>query len=269
MTNNAFLETKKLFIAHTGYTHPLSYEDWVNVPDDNKAAVLYVQFYDQITLAWYKTKSFFVLEEDGVATMLQYLVKNVPLILDNPNKFTPSYIYRVAYNCLYCISHDIKRDIDRYEKEMSNIVEHGEDTLDLFDTVSGSDNGDFDDVLMRKAFWETIENMDMKTQKVVNHLLNGTPLKKSTVTPLAREDADIMSDPDRIQAALDSIVDDDIKKQKEKRAQRLNRMKANQIKVNNYNIDPYKEVEVSLEEAERIISELRIKLSRFKEYYNM
>lgn len=171
---NAFSETRNLFIASTGYTRPVSYEEWILIPQEHKAAVLFVQFYDEITLAWYKTKSFFVLEEDGVSTMLQYLIKNVPIIENDPKRFKPSYIYKVAYNCLYCISHDIKRDIERYEKEVSNIVMSGEDQLDLFDTVVA--NTDIYEELRRKEFWAIIENMGVKTQKVVNHLLNGESL---------------------------------------------------------------------------------------------
>lgn len=173
---NAFAETRKSFITGTRYTKPVSYEEWSNLSDDHKAAVLFVQFYDQITLAWYKTKSFFVLEEDGVSTIMQYLLKNVPVIESEPKRFSPSYIYKVAYNCLYCISHDIKRDIERYEKEMSNIISCGDDQLDLFDTVSCNSN--VDEHISKEEFWATIENMGLKTQKVVYHLLNGDSLNK-------------------------------------------------------------------------------------------
>lgn len=173
--SNAFKETKNLFIDYTNYSRPLSYAEWLSVPDDNKAAILYVQFYEQITLAWFKTKSFFVLEEDGVSTMLQYLVKNVPIIKENPKRFTPAYIYKVAYNCLYCISHDIKRDIARWENETSNIVTSGDgDELDLFDTVVIGDG--FDESMTRGDFWAIIEMMGPETEKVINHLLNGESL---------------------------------------------------------------------------------------------
>lgn len=172
--SNAFAETNKLFIESTRYTGPVSYEEWISIPQEHKAAVLFVQFYDEITLAWYKTKSFFVVEEDGVSTMLQYLIKNVPIIENDPKRFKPSYIYKVAYNCLYCISHDIKRDIERFEKEVSNIVMSGEDQLDLFDTVPAK--SDMYDEVMRKEFWAIIESEGLKTQKVIYHLLNGESL---------------------------------------------------------------------------------------------
>ena len=152
---NAFAETRKNFIAGTRYVRPLSYEEWMDIPQANKAAVLFVQFYEQITLAWYKTKSFFVEEEDGVSTMLQYLIKNVPIIENDPKRFKSSYIYKVAYNCLYCISHDIKRDIERYEKEVSNIASCTDGEVDLFDTVA-SNQASAEVILDRQEFWALI-----------------------------------------------------------------------------------------------------------------
>lgn len=210
---NAFSETRNLFIASTGYTRPVSYEEWILIPQEHKAAVLFVQFYDEITLAWYKTKSFFVVEEDGVSTMLQYLVKNVPLIENDPKRFRPAYVYKVAYNCLYCISHDIKRDIERYENEVSNIVMSGEDQLDLFDTVVAK--SDIHDELSRQEFWAIIEDMGVKTQKVINYLLNGDSLGKVS-----------------------------------KRSK-------------SYALDPLRDIAVSVEEMENIVSELKKKLARF------
>lgn len=218
--SNAFNETRNLFRTYLNYTGPLSYEQWLATADDSKAAVLFVQFFDQITLAWYKTKSFFVLEEDGVYTMLQYLTKNVPIIKENPKRFTPNYIYRVAYNCLYCISHDIKRDIERYERETSNIIFNGEDELNLFDTVPATDP-DINDRWTQAHFWAIIETMGPATQKVVNHLINGDPLTKVG-----------------------------------KRSK-------------SYATDPLRDIEVTLEEMEVIVEELKTKLAAFKNvYYN-
>lgn len=174
---NAFYETRNLFRSYTGYTRPLSYNDWLLVADSDKAAVLFVQFFDEITLAWNKTKSFYALEEDAVSTVLQYLSKNVPILVNDSKRFTSAYIYRVAYNCLYCISHDIKRDRERYENETSNIVICGEDVYDLFDTVMCNDD-EVDVRAIRSEFWRVIETMGPETEKVINHILNGESLGK-------------------------------------------------------------------------------------------
>lgn len=171
--SNAFYETKNLFQNFTKYTEPLSYSEWNDLPQDYKAAVLYLQYFDQITLAWYKLKSVYSLEEDGVSEVLQYLNKNVAKIEEDERRFTPAYIYRVSYNCLYCLCRDPNRYKRVYENECSNIVQSGEDELDLFDTVSVNDNPiDRHQVeLNRDRFWALIEDMGQDTVSVVAQLL--------------------------------------------------------------------------------------------------
>lgn len=244
--SNAFRETRNLFINYTNYTRPLSYVEWVATPEDHKAAVLYVQFYEQITLAYYKTKSFFVVEEDAVSTILQYLVKNVPIIKNEPKRFKESYIYQVAYNCLYCISHDIKRDIERWENETSNIIGYGEDELDLFDTVL-SNCCDADEELTRQKFWAIIEQMGPETEKVVNHLLNGTSMKKAmfrAADPSTRPSWDKKTDKEKSDA-----------------------MFIYKCTKNNYEIDPLKDISVSAKQAEEIIANLREKLDAYRSVF--
>lgn len=100
---NQFIETKNMFENAIGVKYPLTYEGWLAVRDELKAAALYVQFFDEITLAWSKAKSNFTSDEDGVSTVMQYLIKNVPIVMNEPKKYNPKYIYRVAYNCMGCL----------------------------------------------------------------------------------------------------------------------------------------------------------------------
>lgn len=177
---SALKETRDLFRIHTQYTVPLTYGEWLAIPDDNKAAVLYVQFYDQISLAWHKAKSFYTPEEDAVSTVLQYLMKNVPIIASNEKKFTPNYVYRVAYNCLYCICHDYQKDKQRYENECSNLVEYGDDVLDLFDTVQDSmtAESEYFDRIDSNKFWRVVKSIagdnlsEEDVQATVDKLIN-------------------------------------------------------------------------------------------------
>ena len=90
--NNQFKETKTMFENTIPVNFPISYEVWISLKDDIKAAALYVNFYDQITLAWQKAKSDFTSDEDGVSTLMQYLIKNVPIIVNDEKKYKPSYI---------------------------------------------------------------------------------------------------------------------------------------------------------------------------------
>lgn len=174
----AFYETKIFFLESLG--RPVStYEDWMNMPSRSRVAGLYLAFYNEIMTAWNKTKSFYTPEEDGVSCILQYLEKNQPMIENDSNKFSPRYIYRVAFNCLYCICHDIKRDKKRWENETSNIVSAGEDEINLFDSYVGGDSQDSEIKRARKALWATVSVLGDEGAKVVDHLINGDSLGKA------------------------------------------------------------------------------------------
>ena len=193
----AFYDTKKFFKQQLGYTRPLSFDEWNNSKDDLKAAILYVQYFEQISLAWNKVKSFYTPEEDGVYCMMQYLMKNVPIIVNNPKRFTPNYIYRVAFNCLYCICHDIKRDRERYENETSNLIQHGGEVLDLFDTVC--DNCDMASQVCNRDMWRSICNLGDDAIFVVEHILTGTAIPK-------RCKIDVDAVMDQVRTVLESFV---------------------------------------------------------------
>lgn len=177
---NQFVETKKMYEAAVGVKYPLSYEGWLAVKDNLKAVALYVQFYDAITLAWTKARSEFTLEEDGVSVLMQYLIKNVPIIACDKKKYTPKYIYRVAYNCMGCLRR-IQRDADRYNLTQSNIIVDGSDEFDLFDRVIG-DESDLLDYVKRYRYeaeiQHIIESLDEDAKKVMEYLLGGKTLGK-------------------------------------------------------------------------------------------
>lgn len=168
-----FYATRELFISYTEYDTPLSFDEWLALADDLKAAVLYCQFFEQITLAWYKLKSVYSSEADGVAEALQYLQKNVEIIKADEKRFTPSYIYKIMYNCLYCLCRDPNRYKKAYENEVSNIVLTSDGELDLFDTCvdkSSSVESYLDPVYLEK-FWSKIEAKGRKAVVVVAELL--------------------------------------------------------------------------------------------------
>ena len=207
----AFYTTRNFYRDYINYENPLSYDEWLAIADDNKAAVLYVQFYDQITLAWQKVKSFYTLEEDGVSTMMDYLIKNVELIKADKKRFSPRYIYRVAFNCLYCICHDLLRPRQTFENECSNLISCGEDTLDLFDLAAANDDDDISITLMSSKedenFWKLFEDTDVDTQTVISRLIGEEPrnINLSKIQSWAEdEEAERLSDPDKHQNKLDS-----------------------------------------------------------------
>lgn len=174
---NQFYRTRDTFKTLVDYSEPLSYDEWVALDDRFKVAVLYLQFFDQITLAWYKVSSGYATDDDGVETVIQYLSKNVDRIKENPRRFTPRYIYRVAYNCLYCISFD--RKCDKWESE--NVIPavtytSSGDEFNLFDIISDpSVDAPFAEAV-RNRFWKEVENMGEDTTTFIANVLDGVRL---------------------------------------------------------------------------------------------
>lgn len=218
----AFYESRNMFAELTQFNHQLSYEEWFNSPRENKAVLLFVNFFSKMTQAWDKANRFdYIPGEDGVSTVCQYLEKNVSKIEECPEKYSEAYIYKVAYNCMYCICHDLKSVKDRWDNEASNVVNYQGEELSVFDIAAdqkGSAEERYLDDAERREFWNLVEGSDPRCQKVVDYLLSHDPksLKKLS--------------------------------------------KRNKY----YNSDPLREVEVSLEEAEQIVEELREKLSSMK-----
>ena len=175
---NAFISTKNLFANYLQWKEPLSYEEWLNSPQESKSAILFVQFFDNICQAWHTVNAFdFADPDEGVETICRYLEKNVPVIEKSEGKrFTAPYIYRVAYNCLYCICHDRKCDKDRWENEIPATVQYDGEELNLYDTVpdaAGSADMKYESEDFIRRFWEAIEDAGQPAEKVVDYLLSG------------------------------------------------------------------------------------------------
>lgn len=174
---NQFQEALTRFKEFSGYVKPMSWDEWSTLRDrDTKVAVLYCQFYNEITLAWYKARADFVPDEDGLSCVLQYLTKNVPILEEDEDKFTPAYIYRVSYNCMDCLRY-IQRDINRHNIEVTNVVLFEGEELDLCDLVPHRDMG-YEELQDRSNFWAIIQSMGPEVEKVVNHLVNDESLRR-------------------------------------------------------------------------------------------
>lgn len=175
--SNQLAHTRNLFIGYLSYTKPLSYSEWLSLDDSDKAAALYVQFYEQITLAWFTAKKNYGDEDEAVETIMQYLEKNVPIIKNSPSRFTSNYMYRVAYNCLSCICYSRKFIEDRLKYEVSNI-QFGPDgnEYDIFEHHSNNSDTTVNDYL-KEELWDTIEELaqeDARVLDVVELLINGS-----------------------------------------------------------------------------------------------
>ena len=154
-----FFETKRMFKNYVNYKKPLTFEEWIKLDSDSKVAVLYVQFFDQIFLAWNKYKTPYCTEEDAVSIVLQYLFKNVAKIEKEPSRYTPAYIYMVAYNCLIPICSRLVKKKNQKIYEVSNVIEiDGSETVDLFDL---SDDDPVWNSFNQQEMWIAIESLNL------------------------------------------------------------------------------------------------------------
>lgn len=214
----AFYETRNCFCNFIDYTEPLSFDEWAKVPEDRKVAFLFVQFFKEITLAWDKANQFdFIEGEEGVTTVLQYLQKQVcdtyikghpkkkvskvyaaahpdeceerHMIEEKPERFSPGYIYRTAYNAMYCICHDLKSVKDRWDFETDSVVMYDGKELSLFDTFAdkgGSVADLHDSESFEDEFWSIIEDTGLSGEKVMRYLLSENKADLLKLSPSSR-----------------------------------------------------------------------------------
>lgn len=160
--DSPFHATKKMFMNYLGWVHPLSFDEWVHKPEEDKAAWLFVQYFDQIALAWYKLRTPAAIEEDCLEECLQYLIKNVSVLEEHPSRFNPKYIYRVVWNAIYC------RSVDPYNGQTaasswfnntcSAYVPTEDGEVCLFD-LTCSDQDDIPSQIARETFWAVVHGV--------------------------------------------------------------------------------------------------------------
>lgn len=192
MNRNEFQETLVIFRNYVGIDSYVDYDQWMKLPEESKAAGLYICFYPEISLAWYKAKQAYPFhhdECDGVSTVMQYLQKNVPIIENDPKRYTCKYIYRVAFNCLDCVTYGTERR--RFEHAMVQSCDfswnaNGDTVeLNLFDLFVDENpveaavvDAKFTDEVYNDL-WNRIDELDSEVGKhhlvnrVVNTLIDG------------------------------------------------------------------------------------------------
>ena len=177
-STSPFHETKRLFNDYLQIDEPLTYDAWMKLDSCDKAAALYVNFFDTVTLAYWKVASPYSPEEDNVSIALQYLQKNVSIIEQNPKRYNEKYIYRIMYNCLNCESLYVVRNINKYNYEVSpNIVDDSGIETCIYDTYEGT-NLTTEEEFDKETFWEIISELGDDAVTLVDCLINRTMLPK-------------------------------------------------------------------------------------------
>ena len=182
--NYQFVQTRDMFCEYlTGYPKNPTFEEWNSADADDKACLLYVKFYQEITLAWYnavvapknRPSAVYVSQEDGVSTVLQYLMKNVEKISQDSQRYTAEYVYTVCYKCLLSLCTTRGTDAQRagceYPYEFTEELPTGTMHLNV-ETLIPAEEEDFETQQVREAIWNVIQHMGPKAEKVVNHIIN-------------------------------------------------------------------------------------------------
>ena len=211
-----FISTKQMFRDHlVGYSYPLTYETWVEADEEDKAALLYVNFYSQITLAYAnvvtKYNADYIIAEDAVSNVLGVLIKNSTILTekkDGDKRFTQGYFYSVCWGCIFSMVRSIATQ-KRNEHEICNEVEDSDNevSVNLFDLAPSVDDT-YEVRQAKEAVWDIIVHMGPKAEKVANHLINGDTLKavrKSSSEYSTDRLADVSVSPAEYRTILDAL----------------------------------------------------------------
>ena len=209
-TNYQFIQTRKMFSDYlTGYPKTLTFEEWNQAPEEDKVALLFVNFYNEITLAWYNAVTskniVYLSQEDGISTALQHLMKNVSKISNDSKRYSSQYIYTVVYNSFWGIWRTRTAEQVRSACESSNEYVDGDITVDLFDLVPSEDD-DIETQQTKEAVWDIIRHMGPKAEKVVNHLINPTDTLHKLSTKSTERDSDRLADVSVSKSEYEEII---------------------------------------------------------------
>lgn len=210
--NHQFIQTRNMFRDYlSGYPKKPTFEEWNNADADDKAALLYVTFYQEVTLAWYNAvvskNVIYISQEDGISTVLQYLMKNVDKISEDENRYAPNYVYQVCYNCLLSLWKTRGTDRQRCTNEISNEYVDGDITVNLWDLVPSEDD-DIETQETKEAIWNIIRHMGPKAEKVVNHLINPSDTLHKVSQKSAERPIDRLANVSVTKDEFDAIIEE-------------------------------------------------------------
>ena len=185
---HAFADSRKFFRYYLDCKLPLSYDDWVKLPDEHKAAALFVQFYQEILSAWNRCYSSTAISDDSaVSIILQYLQKNVNKIVNDRNRYSCEYVYTVAHNCLSKVTSRLSKRtrarIDGEKKSVSLDEELVADETAVVDIVS------LDLEVRNREFWRHVSLVCTEDELVLieciinrEHIPDGMDINREELT---------------------------------------------------------------------------------------
>ena len=182
-----FEEAYKRYREYIGISkYPISYKDWKNLPRDQQAIALYVNYYSLVTLAWNKALQRHKNNRDestAVSYLSDRLDRVVPLILVDENKFSAAYMYTTFLTTLCCVTRALRNHTVAFHtfNVTTNFIDSNtSNTVDWYEYISKSDiaNIDFvenmDQIILKEMLWKELDSEDDKFKKIANNLMGGT-----------------------------------------------------------------------------------------------
>ena len=151
-----FERTKRIYEAATpDVRYPLTYEEWLELPDELKPSALYVTFYKPIIATVIKMNMWQVSEPDIISKIMLRFMDLTEYIETNPVAYKSTTICQWVKQAIIEENRDGNRTRSKLKPEMiSNIYIEDDVEIDMFDnTPSDTEN----DPLIKKALDETRE----------------------------------------------------------------------------------------------------------------
>lgn len=166
--------------------YPITFQTWSNLSEDLRGIALYVNFYEQVTLAWYKAKQAYRVnhdECDGVSNLLHRLQKVSEKVIMNEKMFTKSYIYTCCYRSLSSVTRALRNRTlefnnlmcDSYNKTVN--TDYGD--IELIDMIEGES---FETQYLSYLFDETYANETDEVKEVIDYAMQKSKVPKRLLT---------------------------------------------------------------------------------------
>lgn len=176
----------------------VTYNEYRNLPRDKLAVALYVIFYDQVKLGWYKAKRAYHInhnECDALSKLLERLSKIADTKI-NEDTYNCRYMYTVIYNALSGVTRALRNRtlefnnlacISYNAKTICNAnnnchVDSAEDIQELIDTSKFGGMTTFDDEYVRYKLDEIYNDADDEMKTVLDKALKTCKIPKMFIS---------------------------------------------------------------------------------------
>lgn len=188
MTNaynkSQFAITRDMLREYLQFTDALSYAEWSEAPDADKAALLFLQFYDQIYLAWGNIKYRNTYEDSAVSEAMRMCLYLCGLSVGHgkaadvkisAKTYNPGYMYMAMYRAFTSLNCSRGESRSTYQPKNSRIAVYyqyqtiGTTEVDLLQDVPAYDNPETE--LDRQEFWRIVDSQGKDASAIARRVV--------------------------------------------------------------------------------------------------